>query len=189
MLLLDKIIDALSDLVVTLPKAQQYNRQELVDFTVSVQAEIERAIELAILYIDGTKRIGSEQELILHLQGASSGLMNVYNEFKVCVGLSGLADRFEQIFSSTHDAAIVGEVKEVNALFRDLANGESLVIDGLRGINKKMYAYGCELSVLSDEAFAAKRTEVVERLELEVQSMRAQLNVFRTSLQDILPLM
>ena len=57
MLVLDKIIDALSDLVVALPKKNRENRKEIREVVLSVQTEMERAIELAILYIDGTKRI------------------------------------------------------------------------------------------------------------------------------------
>ena len=84
MLLLDKIIDALSDLVVTLPTKNRKNRKEIREVVLSVQAEMERAIELAILYIDGTKRIVSDHELIDHLMGASNNLMSSYNEFKIC---------------------------------------------------------------------------------------------------------
>lgn len=189
MLLLDKIVDTLSDLVVTLPKTNHENRKEIREVVLSVQTEMERAIELAILYIDGTRRISSEQELILHLQGASGSLMNSYNEFKICAGLYGLADRFDEVFSSIKGAINSGQLKTVETLIRDLANGERLVVDGLRGITEKMYNYGGELSVLSGHDFEQKQDEVVQRLELEVQSMRAQVNVFRKSVRDILELM
>ncbi len=189
MLLLDKIINALSDLVVTLPKKNHQNGQEIRDVVLSVQTEMERAIELSILYIDGTKRIQPEQEFILHLQGASSSLINSYNEFKICAGLYALADRFNEVFSTIKGSIDLAQVSTVENLIRDLASGESLVVDGLRGITEKMYQYGSALSVLSGDEFNNKRTEVIDRLDLEVQSMRAQLNVFRQSVRDILRLM
>lgn len=189
MLLLDKIIDALSDLVVTLPKKNRENRKEIREVVLSVQTEMERAIELAILYIDGTKRIIPEQELIGHLQGASSNLMSSYNEFKICAGLYGLADRFDEVFSSIKGAINVGQIKAVEDLIRDLANGESLVIDGLRGITEKMYTYGNDLNSLSGDDFDSKKSQIILRLDLEVQNMRSQLNVFRTSVKEILKLM
>ena len=189
MLLLDKIVDALSDLVVALPKKNHENRKDIREVVLSVQTEMERAIEVAILYIDGTKRTTSEQELILHLQGASGSLMNSYNEFKICAGLYGLADRFDEVFSTIKGSINLGQLQTVEKLIRDLANGESLVVDGLRGITEKMYNYGSELSVLSGDDFEQKRDEIIQRLELEVQSMRAQLNVFRKSVRDILELM
>jgi DNA-binding cell septation regulator SpoVG len=133
MLVLDKIIDALSDLVVALPKKNRENRKEIREVVLSVQTEMERAIELAILYIDGTKRIIPDQELIVHLQGASSNLMSSYNEFKICAGLYGLADRFDEVFSSIKGAINAEQINAVEDLIRSLANGESLVIDGLRG--------------------------------------------------------
>lgn len=189
MLLLDKIIDALSDLVVTLPKKNRENRKEIREVVLSVQTEMERAIELAILYIDGTKRIIPDQELIDHLQGASSNLMSSYNEFKICAGLYGLADRFDEVFSSIRGSINIGQIKAVEDLIRDLANGESLVVDGLRGITEKMYVYGNELSSLSGDDFDQKKSEIFQRLDLEVQTMRSQLNGFRKSVRDILKLM
>lgn len=189
MLLLDKIIDVLSDLVVILPKKNRENRKEIREVVLSVQTEMERAIELAILYIDGTKRIIPKQELIVHLQGASSNLMSSYNEFKICAGLYGLADRFDEVFSSIKSAINVGQIKAVEDLIRDLANGESLVINGLRVITEKMYTYGNDLSNLSDDDFESKKLQVIQRLDLEVQSMRSQLNMFRKSVKEILKLM
>jgi hypothetical protein len=189
MLLLDKIIDALSDLVVVLPKKNRENRKEIREVVLSVQSEMERAIELAILYIDGTKRIIPDHELIGHLTGASSNLMSSYNEFKICAGLYGLADRFDEVFSSIKGAINIGQIQAVENLIRDLANGESLVIDGLRGITEKMHTYGNDLSSLSGEDFDQKKSEAIQRLDLETQSMRSQLNVFRKSVKDILKLM
>jgi hypothetical protein len=189
MLLLDKIIDVLSDLVVILPKKNRENRKEIREVVLSVQTEMERAIELAILYIDGTKRIIPKQELIVHLQGASSNLMSSYNEFKICAGLYGLADRFDEVFSSIKSAINVGQIKAVEDLIRDLANGESLVINGLRVITEKMYTYGHDLNNLSDDDFESKKSQIIQRLDLEVQSMRSQLNMFRKSVKEILKLM
>ena len=189
MLLLDKIIEALSDLVVTLPKKNRENRKEIREVVLSVQTEIERAIELAILYIDGIKRIIPDQELINHLQAASSNLISSYNEFQICAGLYGLADRFDEVFSSMKGAINVGQIKTVGNLIRDLSSGESLVIDGLRGITEKMYTYGNDLSGLSGDDFNQKKSEAIVRLDLEVQSMRSQLIVFRKSVKEILKLM
>lgn len=189
MLLLDKIIDALSDLVVALPKKNIESRKEIREVVLSVQTEMERAIELAILYIDGTKRIIPDQELIHHLQRASNNLVSSYNEFKICAGLYGLADRFNEVFSSIKGAINVGQINAVEDLIRDLANGESLVIDGLRGITEKMYYYGNELSGLSGDDFDQKKSEAIQWIDLEVQSMRSQLNLFRKSVKDILKLM
>ena len=189
MLVLDKIIDALSDLVVALPKKNRENRKEIREVVLSVQTEMERAIELAILYIDGTKRIIPDQELIVHLQGASSNLMSSYNEFKICAGLYGLADRFDEVFSSIKGAINAEQINAVEDLIRSLANGESLVIDGLRGVTEKMYDYGNELSNLSGNDFDHTKLEAIQRLELEVKSMRSQLNLFRKSVKGILKLM
>jgi hypothetical protein len=189
MLLLDKIISALSDLVVVLPKKNRENRKEIREVVLSVQSEMERAIELAILYIDGTKRVIPEQELVDHLTGASSKLMASYNEFKICAGLYGLADRFDEVFSSIKGSINYGQIKAVEDLIRDLGNGESLVIDGLRDVTEKMYTYGSELSNLSGDDFNKKKIEALERIELEVISMRSQLVLFRKSVKEILKLM
>lgn len=89
MFILDDLVKKLSNLVVALPKKNRANRKEIREVILSVQTEMERAIELAILYIDGTKRIIPDQELIGHLQGASSSLLSSYNEFKICAGFIG----------------------------------------------------------------------------------------------------
>jgi hypothetical protein len=146
---------------------------------------MERAVELAILYIDGTKRIVPDQELIDHLKGASPNLMSSYNEFKICAGLYGLADRFDEVFCTMKAAINVGQIKAVEDLIRELANGESLVIEGLREITDKMYGYGVELESLSGDDFEAKKLEAIQRLGLEVSTMRSQLDVFRRSVKEI----
>jgi hypothetical protein len=114
-LFLDKIIDALSDFAVKFPQKNRENRKEIRKVVLSVQTEMERAVELAILYIDGTKRIVPDQELIDHLKGASSNFMNSYNEFKICAGLYGLADRFDEVFCTIKGAINIGQIKEVEA--------------------------------------------------------------------------
>ena len=186
MLLLDKIVNALSDLIVTLPKKNRENRKEIREVVLSVQTEMERAIELAILYIDGTKRIVPDQELIDHLRSASSNLMRSYDEFKICAGLYGLADRFDEVFSSIKGAINISQIKTVEGLIRDLANGESLVIDGLRDSTGRMYTYGSDLDSLSGDDFDQKKSEAIQRLDLEVATMRSQLVVFRKSVKEIL---
>ncbi len=189
MLFLDKITEALKDLVVVLPKKNRENRKEIRDVVLSVQSEMERAIELAILYIDGTKRVIPDQELIDHLLNASSKLMSSYNEFKICAGLYGLADRFGEVFSSIKGSINIGQINSVEELIRDLSNGERLVMDGLRDITGKMHAYGNELSTLSGDDFDEKKREALERIDLEVISMRDQLELFRKSVKSILKLM
>lgn len=189
MLLLNKIINELSDLIVLLPKKNCENRKEIREVVLSVQTEMERAIDLAVLYIDGTKRIIPDQELIYHLQDASTNLISSYNEFKIFSGIYGLADRFNEVFSSIKNAINVEQINAVEDLIRGLSNAEKLVIDGLKSITEKMHTYGNDINGLSDNDFEQKKSEIIQRLDLEVNSMRSQLNVFRKSVKNILKLM
>jgi|GEM_PF-3249537 len=52
-----------------------------------------------------------------------------FNEFKICAGIRHVCDQFKQIFGATKLVVDVRTLPEVAALFRDLEDQESQIID------------------------------------------------------------
>ena len=99
---------ALMDLVTAFPKKDLQNRKEIRDTILELQSELERAIVLTTVYLDGIPRIrpiDARQELLDQLSQAPSRLLDAYNEFKICAGIYGLADKFRTLLSGIHNGA------------------------------------------------------------------------------------
>ncbi|RKF17974.1 hypothetical protein DBZ36_12055 [Alginatibacterium sediminis] len=186
MLLLDKIVSTFSDLIIALPAKDKANRTEIREVLLGVQTQMERSIELTIVYINASKQIPSSQQLSVHLKQAPSALIGSYNEHEVCTKLYGLADRFKSVFSSIKGSIAMGQINAVEKLICELASGESIVIEGLRNTTEQMYLYGEELSYLTDVEFEQKKTEIFCWQDQECKELRVQLNSFRASVKDVL---
>ena len=147
MALFDEIRKALMDLATSLPKINRENRKEIREIVLELQSELERSLTMAIFYLDCVSRIKPRPELLDHLYSAPMKLMDTYNQFKVCAGLYGLADRFQDVFSSLKGSIAVGQVSALENLVRDLSNGERMVMDGLRDMTGMLADFARQLDV------------------------------------------
>jgi len=184
--LFDEIRKALMDLVVVLPKLNREHRKEIREVVLQLQSELERSITLAIFYLDGVSRIKPRQELLDHLYHAPQSLMDTYNEYKICAGLYGLADRFNEWFSSIRGSVNVNQIQSVETLIRDLAGGERLVIDGLRGTTQTLADAARELELLHDEEYEERKAALYERVALERNELRNQIEWLSRTVRDVL---
>ncbi len=180
---------ALLDAITSLPKLNRDNRKKVRDTVLVLQAEIERALTLAMYYLDGVPRIQSQNELIDHLAAAPMKLLDSYNQYKICAGIYGLADEFEEVFSSLPGAIDVKSIQAVKTLVRDLANGERLVLDGLRNTMLLLADCANELRALNGEAYADKKKIVQDKVALERTHLRNRLDWFCKSISEILTMM
>jgi hypothetical protein len=186
MKLLSDITKTLSNFVAALPAKNTANRKEIREVVLSVQTEMERAIELSILYIDGATRIKPKNEFLQHLREAPTRLMDSYNEFKICVGLYGLADKFSQVFSTVRGSIHLTEIQNVEQLIRSLARGERIVMDGLRDITQTLADEARLIESLGDLEYDESRKQVDVRISFEVETLRDELKLFRKRVKEIL---
>lgn len=113
--------------------------------------------------------------------------MDTYNQFKICAGLYGLADRFHEVFSTIKGAVSIGQVSSLENLIRSLANGERTVIDGLRNMTDMLADSARELDKLPDgPAFDEKRQQLLERVDLEKKDLKSQTDWLNRTVRDVL---
>ena len=185
--LFDEVRKGLMDLATNLPKMNRENRKEIREVVLALESELDRSIMLAILYIDGVSRIKPRQELLDHLYGAPTTLMEAYNQFKICAGLYGLADRFDEVFSTVKGSISIGHVATVTDLIRELSNGERMVIHGLRGMTDMLAESARELEKLSDGAdFNERRSRLLDRLDIERNELKMQVAWLRRTVKEVL---
>lgn len=186
MLILDEIRNVLLDLVKVLPELNRSNRKELRDVVLELEAELERSLTVAILYLDGVPKIKPKQELLDHLRNAPAKLMESYSQFKICAGLYGLADRFGEVFSSIKGSVAVGQISSVDTMIKSLASGERMVIDGLRNMTQMMSDAALELDQLEGMEFENGREQLLKRVGLERNELRSQIVWLNKTVKDVL---
>lgn len=186
MALFDDIRKALMDLATSLPKLNRDNRKEIREIVLQLQSELERSITLAIFYLDGVSRIGPTPELLDHLYSAPVKLMDSYNQFKICAGLYGLADRFHDLFSSLKGSIALGNISSIESLIRDLSRGERTVVEGLHDMTTMLADFARELEQLQGAEFDAKRQNLLVRVDLQRNELKMQIDWFNRTVKDVL---
>ena len=185
MALFDEIRKALMDLATSLPKINRENRKEIREIVLELQSELERSLTMAIFYLDGVSRIKPRPELLDHLYSAPMKLMDTYNQFKVCAGLYGLADRFQDVFSSLKGSIAVGQVSALENLVRDLSNGERMVMDGLRDMTGMLADFARQLDVLNGDDYDDCYRRLLDRVDLERKELKSQIEWLINRVLDV----
>lgn len=129
--LYDKLVGWTIGIVPTLVKSNRALRTEIRDIVGSIADELERGIDLVILYLKGAKNITNKAEFRKYLVSGREKLFELHSEFKICRGLRELRDRFKQWFDPTKHAISWGNQKEVIGLIREMEVDERLIIDEL----------------------------------------------------------
>lgn len=177
---------ALLDLVTTLPSMNRESRKEIREVILELESELERSINLAVIYLEGTYRIKPEIELIDHLANAPSRLMDTFNQFKICAGIYGLSDKFNQIFDPTRLAVNAGKSQKIANLLQNLMSGERMIIDILRDTTEFLADSANDLRTLSGAEFNERRDQLQGRIELEVKELKSQIKLVRSTVKDVL---
>jgi hypothetical protein len=142
---IDEFTKACKDLIVALPKLNAKQRKEIRNAVLQVSDELERSLDLAVSYLQGTKNCNDPVELTKYLRNAKAKLSETYKEFKVCARLYDLGDRFKQLFSSIKLSIAIGSIRAVQNLVADLTKGERSVLDDLNSLTNQMADYADEL--------------------------------------------
>jgi len=185
----DMLREALIKAVTRLPKLNRENRKLIRETILLLQAELERALTMAMYYLDGAARIKGKPELIEHLSMAPQKLLESYNQYKICAGIYGLADEFNEVFTSLPGAIDIQSIESVKSLITSLAGGENMVVDGLRNTTLLLADCANELANLDGDEFEIKKREVLSRVGLERANIRNRMEWFEKSINDILKLM
>jgi len=181
--------EALVKAVARLPKLNRENRKIIRETILLLQAELERALTMAMYYLDGASRIKEKQELIEHLSLAPQKLLESYNQYKICSGIYGLADEFKEAFTSLPGALDIQSIESVKSLITSLAGGENMVVDGLRNTTLLLADCANELVLLDGDEYENKKREVLARVSLERANIRNRIDWFEKSIADILKMM
>ncbi len=181
---------ALMDLVTALPKKDLANRKEIRDTILELQSELERAIVLTTVYLDGIPRIRAIEarvELLNQLSQAPMKLMDAYNEFKICAGIYGLADKFRSLLSGIHTSVHISNINKFQNLVSQLSNGERIVIDDLRGTTEMLADAARELGGISDDQkFLDRHKAIVQRIQLEREMLDRKRKELISSIRSVL---
>lgn len=188
-----KLQRALMDLVTALPKKDLANRKEIRDTILELQSELERAIVLTTVYLDGIPRIRpveARDELLNQLSQAPMKLMDAYNEFKICAGIYTLADKFRTLLSGIHSSVHIANINKVPDLVSQLSHGEQIVIDDLRGTTEMLADAARDLGAISDDQeYLDRHSALVQRIQLEREMLDSQRKELLTSIRGLLKML
>ncbi len=182
----EDIKKALFDLVTSLPKANKECRKEIRDIILQLESELERSYTLAIIYLEGTYRIKPDFELIDHLANAPIKLLDTFNQYKICAGIYGIRDNFNQIFDPSRFAIAAGKSQRIALLLNDLANGERMIIDMLRSTTDMLNEAANDLRILSGSDFEERRAQLHSRVALEVNELKNLIKSVRAAVKNTL---
>lgn len=177
---------AIADLVLVLFRLNADTRKELREVLVEFQSEMERVMTVAILHLDGIRRIKDKAELIAYLDGAESSLLHSCNQHKICAGLYELADRFKQVFDPVRGAVDLTRVASLADMIRTLAGGERSVLEGLRDTITMLHEQATDLSALSGPEYDERLTTLHQRVAMERDELRRKQKWLSDTVADVL---
>ncbi len=126
--LFGRFLGLVKDAVPGMVKANGDARNEIITVVSNLAAELQEGMALVALYLRGTRRIESLPEACDHLLACEEKLIKYHSEFKICLGLRMLGDRFHRLLDTLPAAVQMGKRGEIDALLYELGKSEALII-------------------------------------------------------------
>ena len=177
--LFSKLVAWTIGIIPTLVKVNRELRAEIRDVVGTIADELQRGLDLAILYLRGAKNIKDEAELRDYLNSAQQKLLDYHSEFKICRGLRDLRARFNELFDPTKHAIEWGNKGEVISLIYELEKDERLVMDELSGLWQNLN------TALSQ---ANGRESLHRAIDESIASLEVKKNKIRESARKVIDL-
>jgi len=127
---IEALLDAAKDFIKWAPGANRAARDDVRAVVVRLGSTLDRAILLAILYLQGAGATAPAQ-VHTYLLEARRTLLETCNEFNVCADLYNLADRFKMLFDPAKYAVSLGQSRAIPDLLSALGDRERSVLDGI----------------------------------------------------------
>ena len=145
--------------------ANAKSRDEIIDVVSGLAEELQAGLDLAVFYLRRAKRIDDTDDLRRHIDEAQGELLKYCGEFKICLGLRKLRDRFNRLLDPLPASISIGQKSEVQSLLTDMENDEVLIIHELRDIWPKL-----QTAAAGHEPIANTRSEI----DNEIRSLRSR---------------
>jgi len=124
-------IDAAKSFALSAVNTNRENRAEICKVVITLSDELDRALSLIIIYLEGARNIDDDDKLEDFLHNMRGKLLDTCNEFHVCGALYDLSDRFSQLFDSIKGSVSIGKTDEIERLLWSLKDRERSILDGI----------------------------------------------------------
>lgn len=149
--------------------------------------DLETALDVTIIYLRAGAATSDATKLGEHLADAPAKLLGYYKEFKVCEGLHGLRDEFQQVFNAKRWALSIKDFWRVPSLVDNLASGERSVLDDLRDVVQELAQHSDKLRASGSSRARPKAAvaAVHDRLRAMISDLEKKKKAIRTSVRAV----
>jgi hypothetical protein len=176
------------DLIKAGPDINAAARKQIRQVVGALGDELETVLDITIIYLRTGAATPDSKKLEEHLYDAPAKLLGYYKEFKVCEGLYGLRDEFDQVFNAKRWAVSIRDFWRLPNLVRDLAVGERSMLDDLRDIVQALTQLSDKLR--SKNTNPSEREHAVEAVHCNLREMISDLeqrkNALRASVRVVI---
>jgi len=184
-----QLIDGLVTIIKIGPKLNRDQREEIRTIVGELGDELQRALKMAIAYLEKAPRINEDQAYSDYLSNSTSKLLSAFNEFEICSGIYGLHDRFNQAFDPTRYSINLGSIQKVHDLIDSLGDGERMVIDGMDKLTEDLREMAWEFDAASDDDKEVIRRQINTFIKLSIGSIESDRKNIKRTVREVLKVM
>lgn len=181
MSIIAEFISSVREVVSWGSSVQEKEQKEIISIVGELSDELNRSIDLLVIYLNGIKANREKVELVPYLRTGRDTLLRSFREFHVCGGLYGLKTKFDSLFNPSGMSVNMFNKGTISQLIDELAGGERMVFDDL---NETFETLGSCADKLDNSIDETLDDEIMNELISYVDALKVELSANKKNISN-----